>query len=109
MSINRRTSFVDLDTCKSGFNCQYIRPGRNMNLQPTVGKVLPYAYMNTMGSALAKKRINSNIIINATASRKNTVTYINRPNNCSTPSKCGVSSICGLSTGNKNPNFINRY
>lgn len=109
MPINRKTSFIDLDTCNTGFNCQYIRPSRNMNLQPIVGTVLPYAYMNTMGSSLAKKRINANIIINATSHRKNTVTYMYRPNNCSNPSKCGISPICELSTGNKNPNFINRY
>ena len=109
MPISRRTNFVDLDTCNSGFNCQFIRPGRNMNLQPIAGQVLPYAYMNTMGSALAKKNINANIIINATANRKNTVTPISRSVNCYTPNKCGVSSICSLCTGNKNPNFINRY
>jgi len=108
MSIHRKTSFVDLQICNN-FNCNYVRPGRKINLQPNAGNILPNASIDTMGSALARKRINSNIIINAITSRKNTVIQISRPINCFTATKCGVAPICNLSTGNKNPNFINRY
>ena len=65
--------------------------------------------MNEMGSALSKNRIQSNIIQNASISNKHTVIFISRPINCGQLSKCGVSPICSLSTGNINPNFINRY
>jgi len=108
--IQRKTNFSNVNCQgKYAFRCDWIRPGRLMNLQPIVGKPLPYKYMNEMGSLLTKNRIRSNLIQNATYARKNTVVFISRPTNCSDSSKCGISPICNLNTGNKNPNFTNRY
>ena len=48
MPINRKTNFVDLQTCSGKFNCQYIRPGRNMNLQPVSGYISDNKYIQEM-------------------------------------------------------------
>ena len=109
-AIFRRTNFSNVN-CQGRykFRCNWIRPGRLMFMQPIAGKPLPYKYMNEMGSLLTKNRLRSNMIQNATYSRKNTVVFLSRPINCSQNQKCGIKPICELNTGNKNPNFINRY
>lgn len=110
MSLPENTNFSNVNCQgKYTFRCNWIRPGRLINTQPEAGKPLPYKYMDEMGSLLAKNRLRSNMIQNATAARKNTLVFISRPTNCSEPKNCGVAPICKLSTGNKNPNFINRY
>ena len=110
--IPRKTNFSDLNCQgKYKFRCNWVRPGRLMNQQPIAGQVLPYAYMNEMGSSLTKNRVESNILQNATAHRKNTVVFLSRPTgkNCGKINPCGNKGLCKLCTGNKNPNFINRY
>ena len=60
-----------------------------------------------MGSLLAKKRQNANIIVNATAHRKNTVVFISRGDQCGVVEPCPLFKApakCPQCTGNRNPN-----
>jgi hypothetical protein len=75
-----------------------------MNYQPIAGHPLPYKYIDTMGSSLAKNRQNANLIINASAHRKNTVQFITRNPNCGEYDQCHPPAICPQCTGNRNPN-----
>jgi hypothetical protein len=91
---------------KYDYNCNYVRyrPELSMNYQPIAGHPLPYKYIDTMGSSLAKNRQNANLIINASAHRKNTVQFITRNPNCGEYDQCHPPAICPQCTGNRNPN-----
>jgi len=91
---------------KFAYNCEYVRyrPELSMNYQPIAGHPLPYKYIDTMGSSLAKKRQNANLIINASAHRKNTVHFITRNPNCGEYDQCNPPPKCPQCTGNPNPN-----
>ena len=96
--------------CLNGqYNCKWVRPRPwlSINYQPIAGQPLPYKYIATMGSLLAKKRQNSNIIQNATAHRKNTVVFISRGDQCGVVEPCPLFKApakCPQCTGNRNPN-----
>jgi hypothetical protein len=96
--------------CLNGqYNCKWVRPRPwlSINYQPIAGQPLPYKYIATMGSLLAKKRQNSNIIQNATAHRKNTVVFISRGDQCGVIEPCPLFKApakCPQCTGNRNPN-----
>lgn len=91
---------------KYNYNCNYVRyrPELSMNYQPIAGHPLPYKYIDTMGSSLAKNRQNANLIINASAHRKNTVNFISRNPICGEYDQCKPSPKCPQCTGNRNPN-----
>lgn len=91
---------------KYDYNCNYVRyrPELSMNYQPIAGHPLPYKYIDTMGSSLAKNRQKANLIINASAHRKNTVHFITRNANCGEYDQCHPPAICPQCTGNRNPN-----
>lgn len=87
--------------CSDGkYKCNWIRPRRRFRIDshPVAGEPLQYKYMQTMGSLLTKKRQNSLVIQNSTASRKNTVVFLSPGTHCSAPKKCLECR------GNKNPN-----
>jgi len=96
--------------CLNGqYNCKWVRPRPwlSINYQPIAGQPLPYKYIATMGSLLAKKRQNANIIQNATAHRKNTVVFISRGDQCGVVEPCPLFKApakCPQCTGNRNPN-----
>ena len=99
--------FILEGKCLNGqYNCQWIRPRPwlSINYQPIAGQPLPYKYIQTMGSLLAKKRQRSAMIQNATAHRKNTVVFLSRGKECTILNKCKPPPICPQCTGNRNPN-----
>ena len=91
---------------KYDYNCNYVRyrPELSMNYQPIAGHPLPYKYIDTMGSSLAKNMQNANLILNASSHRKNTVHFITRNPNCGEYDQCHPPPICPQCTGNRNPN-----
>ena len=104
MPINRKTNFVDLQTCSGKFNCQYIRPGRNMNLQPVSGYISDNKYIQEMGSLLSKQRITASRIQTASIQRKNTVVFLSRGQKCGVLNNCRAPARCPQCTRNRNPN-----